>query len=89
MKMIRYSKRGKARKDEREWKRKVMAKGIGEVELTLISLKELQMFNFFLQMGFTLILATVEGLGVGLSGDVIRDYHCDDDGALGALGDDS
>ncbi|GKC45126.1 hypothetical protein Tco_1062848 [Tanacetum coccineum] len=36
--------------------------------------------GFFLQMGFTLILATLDGLDVGLLGDVIGEDDCDDDG---------
>ncbi|GKB63353.1 ribonuclease H-like domain-containing protein [Tanacetum coccineum] len=36
-------------------------------------------FGFFLQMGFTLILATLDGLDVGLLGDVIGGGDCDDD----------
>ncbi|GJT99054.1 reverse transcriptase domain-containing protein [Tanacetum coccineum] len=36
-------------------------------------------FGFFLQMGFTLILATLDGLDVGLLGDVIGGDDCDDD----------
>ncbi|GKD08614.1 hypothetical protein Tco_1188299, partial [Tanacetum coccineum] len=36
--------------------------------------------GFFLQMGFTLMLATLDGLDVGLLGDVIGDDDCDDDG---------
>ncbi|GKC37411.1 hypothetical protein Tco_1049795 [Tanacetum coccineum] len=51
-----------------------------ECELTLSSLDVLQGFSFFLQMGFTLILATLDGLDVGLFGDVISDDDCDDDG---------
>nr|GEU47850.1 hypothetical protein [Tanacetum cinerariifolium] len=48
-------------------------------EFTLSSLDVLQGFSFFLQMGFTLILATLDGLDVGLLGDVIGedDYHDD------------
>ncbi|GJZ55398.1 hypothetical protein Tco_0610591 [Tanacetum coccineum] len=42
-------------------------------------LKWLQRFGFFLQMGFTLILATLDGLDVGLLGDVIGGDDCDDD----------
>ncbi|GJU95415.1 hypothetical protein Tco_1320171 [Tanacetum coccineum] len=49
-------------------------------ELTLSSLDVLQGFSFFLQMGFTLILATLDGLDVGLLGDVIGEDDCDDDG---------
>ncbi|GJZ17383.1 hypothetical protein Tco_0553506 [Tanacetum coccineum] len=49
-------------------------------ELTLSSLDVLQGFSFFLQMGFTLILATLDGLDVGLLGDVIGQDDCDDDG---------
>ncbi|GJS20092.1 hypothetical protein Tco_0448724 [Tanacetum coccineum] len=51
-----------------------------ECELTLSSLDVLQGFSFFLQMGFTLILATLDGLDVGLLGDVIGEDDCDDDG---------
>ncbi|GJY86124.1 RNA-directed DNA polymerase, eukaryota, reverse transcriptase zinc-binding domain protein [Tanacetum coccineum] len=51
-------------------------------EFTLSSLDVLQRFSFFLQMGFTLILATLDGLDVGLLGDVIGKDNCDDDGAL-------
>ncbi|GJT37561.1 hypothetical protein Tco_0937426 [Tanacetum coccineum] len=49
-------------------------------ELTLSSLDVLQGFSFFFQMGFTLILATLDGLDVGLLGDVIGEDDCDDDG---------
>ncbi|GJV76750.1 hypothetical protein Tco_1508334 [Tanacetum coccineum] len=49
-------------------------------ELTLSLLDVLQGFSFFLQMGFTLILATLDGLDVGLLGDVIGEDDCDDDG---------
>ncbi|GKF57632.1 hypothetical protein Tco_0171169, partial [Tanacetum coccineum] len=38
----------------------------------------LQGFSFFLQMGFTLILATFDGLDVGLLEDVIGEDYCDD-----------
>ncbi|GJR49115.1 hypothetical protein Tco_1317218 [Tanacetum coccineum] len=38
-----------------------------------------QMFGFFLQMGFTLILATLAGLDVGLLADFIGGDDCDDD----------
>ncbi|GJW16565.1 hypothetical protein Tco_0024001 [Tanacetum coccineum] len=51
-----------------------------ECEFTLSSLVVLQGFSFFLQMGFTLILATLDGLDVGLLGDVIGEDDCDDDG---------
>ncbi|GJS48154.1 hypothetical protein Tco_0598275 [Tanacetum coccineum] len=51
-----------------------------EGELTLSSLDVLQGFSFFLQMGFTLILATLDGLDVGLLGDVIGEDDYDDDG---------
>ncbi|GKC45150.1 hypothetical protein Tco_1062872 [Tanacetum coccineum] len=53
--------------------------GIGEGELTLSSLDVVQGFSFFLQMGFTLILATLGGLDVCLLGDVIGEDNCDDD----------
>ncbi|GKG17476.1 hypothetical protein Tco_0362433, partial [Tanacetum coccineum] len=53
---------------------------IGEGELTLSSLDVVQGFSFFLQMGFTLILATLDGLDVCLLGDVIGEDDCDDDG---------
>ncbi|GJZ65056.1 hypothetical protein Tco_0621752 [Tanacetum coccineum] len=55
-----------------------LMQGFGE--LTLSSLDVLQWFSFFLQMGFTLILATLDGLDVGLLGDVIGEDDCDDDG---------
>ncbi|GJU21023.1 hypothetical protein Tco_1154365 [Tanacetum coccineum] len=50
--------------------------GIGEVALSTLDV--LQRFGFFLQMGFTLILATLDGLDVGLLGDVIDEDDCDD-----------
>ncbi|GJZ16057.1 hypothetical protein Tco_0551734 [Tanacetum coccineum] len=55
---------------------------IGETrsKFTLSPLDVLQGFSFFLQMGFTLILATLDGLDVGLLGDVIGEDDCDDDG---------
>ncbi|GJY14736.1 ribonuclease H-like domain-containing protein [Tanacetum coccineum] len=49
-------------------------------EFTLSSLDVLQGFSFFFQMGFTLILATFDGLDVGLLGDVIGEDDYDDDG---------
>nr|GEW60653.1 hypothetical protein [Tanacetum cinerariifolium] len=51
-----------------------------DYEFTLSSLDVLQGFSFFLQMGLTLILATLDGLDVGLLGDVIGEDDCDDDG---------
>ncbi|GKA21575.1 hypothetical protein Tco_0701564 [Tanacetum coccineum] len=51
-----------------------------ECEFTLSSLDVLQGFSFFLQIGFTLILATLNGLDVCLLGDVIGEDDCDDDG---------
>nr|GEV32633.1 hypothetical protein [Tanacetum cinerariifolium] len=48
-------------------------------EFTLSSLDVLQGFSFFLQIGLTLILATLDGLDVGLLGDVIGEDDCDDD----------
>ncbi|GJV46410.1 hypothetical protein Tco_1430946 [Tanacetum coccineum] len=51
-----------------------------ECKFTLISLDVLQGFSFFLQMGFTLILATLNGLEEGLLGDVIGEDDCADDG---------
>ncbi|GJW27135.1 hypothetical protein Tco_0040946 [Tanacetum coccineum] len=54
--------------------------GDGGCEFTLSSLDVLQGFSFFLQMGFTLILATIDGLDMGLLGDVIGEDDCDDDG---------
>ncbi|GJX92927.1 hypothetical protein Tco_0347513 [Tanacetum coccineum] len=51
----------------------------GDVVVSLITLDVLQRFGFFLQIGFTLILATLDGLDVGLLGDVIDDNDCDDD----------
>ncbi|GKB91139.1 hypothetical protein Tco_0963411 [Tanacetum coccineum] len=52
--------------------------GLGEFVLSTLDV--LQRFGFFLQMGFTLILATFDGLDVGLLGDVISEDDCDDDG---------
>ncbi|GKB67945.1 hypothetical protein Tco_0929357 [Tanacetum coccineum] len=52
----------------------------GEGEFALSTLDVLQRFGFFLQIGFTLILATLDGLDVGLLGDVIGEDDCDDDG---------
>ncbi|GKF54928.1 hypothetical protein Tco_0165268, partial [Tanacetum coccineum] len=49
-------------------------------ELTLSSLDVLQGFSLFLHMGFTLILATLDGLDVGLLRDVIGEDDYDDDG---------
>ncbi|GJT79529.1 putative reverse transcriptase domain-containing protein [Tanacetum coccineum] len=57
--------------------RNVSGFGIGEVALSTLDV--LQRFGFFLQMGFTLILATLDGLDVGLLGDVIDENDCDDD----------
>ncbi|GJX59932.1 putative reverse transcriptase domain-containing protein [Tanacetum coccineum] len=51
-----------------------------EREYTLSPLDVLQGFSFFLQMGLTLILATLDGLDVGLLEDVIGEDDCDDDG---------
>ncbi|GJV86744.1 hypothetical protein Tco_1530682 [Tanacetum coccineum] len=51
-----------------------------EGEFALSTLDVLQRFGFILQMGFTLILATLDGLDVGLLGDVIGEDDCDDDG---------
>ncbi|GKA79071.1 hypothetical protein Tco_0785608 [Tanacetum coccineum] len=50
--------------------------GIGEVELSTFDV--LQMFGLFLQMGFILILATLDGLDVCLLGDVIGEDDCDE-----------
>nr|GEW98436.1 hypothetical protein [Tanacetum cinerariifolium] len=58
--------------------RTITRRGVGE--FTLRSLDVLQGFSFILQMGFTLILATLDGLDVGLLGDVIGEDNCDDDG---------
>ncbi|GJV58067.1 ARID DNA-binding domain-containing protein [Tanacetum coccineum] len=63
------------KKDEREWKGKVLTID----EFTLSSLEVLQGFSFFLQMGFTLILATFDGLDVVWLEDVIGEDDCDDD----------
>nr|GEU59886.1 hypothetical protein [Tanacetum cinerariifolium] len=49
-------------------------------EFTLSSFDVLQGFSFFLQMGLTLILATFDGLDVGLLVDIIGEDDCDDDG---------
>ncbi|GJW17547.1 hypothetical protein Tco_0024983 [Tanacetum coccineum] len=46
-----------------------LMQGFGEFALSTLDV--LQTFGFFLQMGFTLILATLDGLDVGLLGDVI------------------
>ncbi|GJV39827.1 hypothetical protein Tco_1418267 [Tanacetum coccineum] len=58
---------------------------IGVGKLTSTSLEELQWFNFFLHMGLTDILATFEGLDMGLRGDVIGEdemsYDDKDEGA--------
>nr|GEW26591.1 reverse transcriptase domain-containing protein [Tanacetum cinerariifolium] len=62
------------------WQRGVSSFDIGGGEFTLSSLDVLQGFSFFLQMGLTLILATLDGLDVGLLGDVIGEDDCDDDG---------
>ncbi|GJY23532.1 hypothetical protein Tco_0397190 [Tanacetum coccineum] len=51
----------------------------GGDEFILSSLGVLQGFSFFLQIGFTLILATFDGLDVGLLEDVIGEDDCDDD----------
>ncbi|GKF52183.1 hypothetical protein Tco_0148650, partial [Tanacetum coccineum] len=48
-------------------------------KFALSPLDVLQGFSFFLQMGFTLILATFDGLDVGLLEDVIGEDDCDDD----------
>ncbi|GJY59408.1 hypothetical protein Tco_0459300 [Tanacetum coccineum] len=53
--------------------------GFGMGEVVLSTFEELQMLGFFLQMGFTLILATFDGLDVGLLGDVIGEDDCDED----------
>ncbi|GJR21149.1 hypothetical protein Tco_0969676 [Tanacetum coccineum] len=64
------------KKDEREWKGKVLTID----EFILSSLKVLQGFSFFLQIGFILILASLDGLDVGLLEDVIgKDDYDDDD----------
>nr|GFA10249.1 hypothetical protein [Tanacetum cinerariifolium] len=49
-------------------------------KFTFSSLDVLQGFSCFLQMGLTLILATLDGLDVGLLGGVIGEDDCDDDG---------
>ncbi|GKA59415.1 hypothetical protein Tco_0758728 [Tanacetum coccineum] len=48
-------------------------------KVVLSTFKVLQMLGFFLQMGFTLILATLDGLDVGLLGDVIGEDDYDED----------
>ncbi|GKG35659.1 hypothetical protein Tco_0440813 [Tanacetum coccineum] len=58
------------------WLEGVSDFGIGEVELSTFDV--LLMFGFFLQMGFTLILATLDGLDVCLLGDVIGADDCDE-----------
>ncbi|GKC41516.1 hypothetical protein Tco_1059238 [Tanacetum coccineum] len=50
--------------------------GIGEVELSTFDV--LQIFVLFLQMGFTLILATLDGLDVCLLGDIIGEDDGDE-----------
>ncbi|GKC94284.1 hypothetical protein Tco_1159726, partial [Tanacetum coccineum] len=50
--------------------------GIGEVSLSTLDV--FQRFGFFLQIGFTFILATLDGLDVGLLGDVIGVDDCDE-----------
>ncbi|GKE96397.1 hypothetical protein Tco_1581252 [Tanacetum coccineum] len=52
----------------------------GDCEFALSTLDVLQRFGFILQMSFTLILATLDGLDMGLLGDVIGEDECDDDG---------
>ncbi|GJW15600.1 reverse transcriptase domain-containing protein [Tanacetum coccineum] len=54
--------------------------GIGVGELTLFSLDVSQVFNFFLQIGLTLIFATLEDLDLGLLGNVISEDDCGDNG---------
>ncbi|GJS30582.1 hypothetical protein Tco_0491202 [Tanacetum coccineum] len=66
------------KKDEREWKGKVLTID----EFTLSSLEVLEGFSFFLQMGFTLILATFDGLDVSLLEDVIGEDDCDEEMSL-------
>ncbi|GJR43329.1 hypothetical protein Tco_1311432 [Tanacetum coccineum] len=51
--------------------------GIGEVVLSTFEV--LQLLGFFLQMGFIVILATLDGLDVGLLGYVIGKDDCDED----------
>ncbi|GJS51597.1 hypothetical protein Tco_0624959 [Tanacetum coccineum] len=53
--------------------------GFGMGEAVLSTFEELQMLGFFLQMGFTIILATLDGLDVGFLGDVIGEDDCDED----------
>ncbi|GJR11685.1 putative reverse transcriptase domain-containing protein [Tanacetum coccineum] len=53
--------------------------GFGSGLMLLSTFEELQMLSFFLQMGFTLILATLDGLDVGLLGDVFGEDDCDGD----------
>ncbi|GKA01017.1 hypothetical protein Tco_0673682 [Tanacetum coccineum] len=87
------------KKDERDWKGKVLTIGFLYLEMEVVCVEfgchfeveieceqhmNLQGFRFFLQMGFTLILATFDGLDVGLLEDVIveddrDDDDCDDD----------
>ncbi|GJT50464.1 hypothetical protein Tco_0976621 [Tanacetum coccineum] len=59
------------------WLEGVSGFGMGKVVLS--TFKELKMLGFFLKMGFTLILATLDGLDVGLLGDVIGEDDCDED----------
>ncbi|GJX54199.1 hypothetical protein Tco_0282568 [Tanacetum coccineum] len=62
------------------WLRGVSGFSIGVGEFALSTLNVLQRLGFILQIGFTLILATLDGLDVGLLGDVISEDDCDDDG---------
>ncbi|GJT77740.1 hypothetical protein Tco_1044465 [Tanacetum coccineum] len=57
---------------------KLMLQRVSEVEMLSGGCRQL-VVGFFLQMGFTLILATLDGLDVGLLGDVIDEDDCDDD----------
>ncbi|GJY77690.1 hypothetical protein Tco_0483491 [Tanacetum coccineum] len=54
--------------------------GFGVGKLILSSLDVLQGLSFFLQMGFKLILDTLDGLDMGLLGGVIGEDDCDDYG---------
>ncbi|GJZ23397.1 hypothetical protein Tco_0560856 [Tanacetum coccineum] len=62
------------------WRVRLSLLGDRGGEFALSILNVLQRFGFFLYMGFTLILATLDGLDVGLLGDVISEDDCDDNG---------
>ncbi|GJW96389.1 hypothetical protein Tco_0178197 [Tanacetum coccineum] len=65
---------------EISWSESLERRRLRKGKFTLSPLDVLQGFSFFLQIGFTLILATLDGLDVGLLGDAIVEDDCDDDG---------